>query len=479
MPGPAPIFRVAFLAWAALMGCADSAPPEPLDAADVLPLTRPVAEGELYIGVAFSGGGHRASAFAFGVLQELAATGAPANRDGLASDVHFLAGVSGGSVVATWFALHGAAGLASFRERYLTQDGDRYFPASPFSPGEITRTVEDGIDARDSFGRVLDELLFKGATFADLDPAGPVLRIVASDVSRAVPFVFSPPTFAALCTDLARLPLSAAVSASAAFPAVFRPVVIAAHRRPCTTAPAAVPLRKLSSPRLQPVLGMLAESRDRYADPRLQSVRLWDGGMTDIFGTSGFVAARASARTPHGPMTAEQAVRVRKILFLAVDASHENSRLIEELVPGGRTLALSLYGLPQRLRDSGKDALNPVLTARAIRATTTDGFDTLHAALVDWQHEIVAWRCSLDPETAARLRGGALPDGWDCRDVALFAGLVSPAGLPADLRAAMNEVPTRLRLPVAEIDMVTAAGRIAARRTVALGDLVRQLEAGR
>lgn len=449
---------------------AEQTPGEPLS------LTTAIPEGELYVGLAFSGGGHRATAFALGVLQELGATGAGANRNGLLDKVEFLAGVSGGSVAATWFALKGAGGVATLRDRYLTREGDRYFPNPPYRPDEIQRTIEDGIDARESFGRVLDELLFDGATFADLPANGPVLQIVATDVARAAPFVFSPPTFAALCADLPRLPLSAAVSASAAFPAVFRPVTIPAHTRPCPPPP---PMRKLAGARIQPVLGMLAESRARYSDPRLANVRLWDGGMTDFYGISGFIASRASSPTPFGPMTPEQAVRVRRILFLTVDARPERPRLYEEMTPGGRTLALSLYGLPQRLRDGNGSGVNPILVERAIRAATNDGFDTLRAALAEWQGRIVEWRCSLDRETAARLHGGRLPDGWDCRDVMLFAGLVNPAGLPDTLRASVDRVPTRLRLPVEEIDMVTAAGRLAARRSPALGGLVRSLAAAR
>ena len=66
--------------------------------------------GETVIGLSFSGGGTRASAFAYGTIKELAAHEARSGGTGkpLIDDVAFVSGVSGGSVPAVYFALHGA-----------------------------------------------------------------------------------------------------------------------------------------------------------------------------------------------------------------------------------------------------------------------------------------------------------------------------------------------------------------------------------
>ena len=441
-------------------------------------LTRPLAPGELYVGLAFSGGGHRASAFSYGVLQELAATGAAHNRHGLAGEVRFLAGVSGGAVTAAWFALHGPAGLPAFRGRYLLRNAERYVLVDPRAPGPITPAVQDRVLARDSLAPVLDAYLFAGATFARLGKDRPVLRIVASDLARGAPFVFSPETLSAVCRNLARMPLSQAVAASAAFPAVFRPIVLPVRHRACAGSPPP-PLRRLDSPEVQPVLARLAAARQRYGDPRVDSVHLADGGLTDVYGTAAVIAALAESRSVLGPMTPEQAVRVREILFLAVDASIDRSPTYRELIPTGRLLAVSLIGLPQRLRDKGPEGLDMEMLGDALRATTTDSFPTLRAALADWQHDIIAWRCGLDRKTAAALYGGPLPADWSCRSVTLVAGLIRPADLPPDLRRRMREVPTRLHLPQEDIDMVVAAGRLALRQSKAMASLIRHLDAAR
>ena len=76
------------------------------------------------IGLAFSGGGTRAAAFAYGVLTQLAAHAvAGGKRAGdMLDHVGVVSGVSGGSVMAAYYALKGRAALADFRQRFLTQD---------------------------------------------------------------------------------------------------------------------------------------------------------------------------------------------------------------------------------------------------------------------------------------------------------------------------------------------------------------------
>ena len=65
--------------------------------------------GETIIALSFSGGGTRASAFSYGVIEELAAHETLSGGIGtsLIDDVRFVSGVSGGSVSAAYFALHG------------------------------------------------------------------------------------------------------------------------------------------------------------------------------------------------------------------------------------------------------------------------------------------------------------------------------------------------------------------------------------
>ncbi|MEZ4292231.1 MAG: patatin-like phospholipase family protein [Myxococcota bacterium] len=79
---------------------------------------------ELLLIVAFSGGGTRAASFAYGVLEELAAT--PIRIDGrdttLFDEIDHVTGVSGGSFTAAYLGLHGRGLFDDFEERFLRRD---------------------------------------------------------------------------------------------------------------------------------------------------------------------------------------------------------------------------------------------------------------------------------------------------------------------------------------------------------------------
>ena len=75
------------------------------------------------IGLAFSGGGTRAAAFAYGVLKQMERTPTPACRRArdMLDHVGIVSGVSGGSVMAAYYGLKGRAALADFRQQFLTR----------------------------------------------------------------------------------------------------------------------------------------------------------------------------------------------------------------------------------------------------------------------------------------------------------------------------------------------------------------------
>lgn len=229
--------RRALLSLLLLFGCAPWNQPQnqPLQGTNAaLSDSSAVGDGELYIGLAFSGGGMRATSFAYGMLEELRAAGIGADApNGLLNHVRLVSGVSGGSVMAAQFGLRGPDGLARFRERYLITNAETYMVTSGLNPLTIAKGVAGGVNGRDTFGRYLDEVLFKGATFSDLRHSQIKTWINATDMANNTPFLFSPETFDALCSDLSKVRLSEAVAASAAFPLVFTPIVLEAHQGKC------------------------------------------------------------------------------------------------------------------------------------------------------------------------------------------------------------------------------------------------------
>jgi len=179
-----------------------------------------------------------------------------------------------------------------------------------------------------------------GATFADLRRGRVQIAITASDNAGAAPLVFGPDIFDTLCADLARLPLSEAIAASAALPVIFSPIVIAAKEASCAgSVPSWINMVPPGAV-VHPAMRTYAQTLRRYADPGFtQPVALSDGGMTGAFGVTGFLATRTRSGTAHRPLSAEQAVRMRHMLFLVVDSNIEGRNpLIQTLAPGGRLL---------------------------------------------------------------------------------------------------------------------------------------------
>ncbi len=170
---------------------------------------------ETVVGLSFSGGGMRASAFSYGVIKELAAHKALTGNveKSLIDDVVFVSGVSGGSVPAAYLALHGAETIPAFRDEFLYKDPQSSFDTS-ISLGNILAVFGGGLNSKTGFQTWLDENLFHGATFGDLKKTNnsPNLWVNASDVFNDRVFTFDGETFAALCSDLEAFKLSECLS---------------------------------------------------------------------------------------------------------------------------------------------------------------------------------------------------------------------------------------------------------------------------
>ena len=439
--------RRALLPLLILFGCAPWNPPQnqPLQGENA-PLTDSAAADDLYIGLAFSGGGMRATAFAYGMLQELRAaeTGTP---HGLLDNVRLVSGVSGGSVMAAQIGLNGPQGMTGFRDAFLTTNAEAYMTTSGLNPLTIAKGIAGGVNGRDTFGRTLDETLFHGATFADLRRSRIKTWINATDMANNTPFLFSPETFDALCSDLSKVKLSEAVAASAAYPLVFTPIVLEAHQGKCTYREPDWLTAARYNPEATAAMRAHARALESYTNPdEVKFVKLLDGGITDNFGTTGLAVERARAQVPYAPLTAEEAVKLKRMLFLVANAGVDKDYDWTQKVagPGGVNLAMSI-------------------ATSAMSAASRSGYDSMRGELRLWEAELIEWRCALPLPEVRKLRGTI--QGWDCKDVKLFVGEASFASLPTALRDQLDAVPTRLNLPTDQVDMVIEAGRQATRAT--------------
>ena len=432
--------------------------PTPADAAEAVGGHR-MREGyydNASIGLAFSGGGTRAAAFAYGMLAQLARTPSPdpRHRD-LLEHVGIVTGVSGGSVTAAYFGLKGRAGLSDFRERFLTQDLMSQLDTN-ISIVNLGRALSGGINTDTRMRDWLNAHLYGGADFVDLLGKRPMVLINATDIYSRTPFIFTPQTFAAFCSDVTKYPLAAAVAASAAVPGAFAPVVIQTYPGQCQTPLPSWVTRALKNPSTSPLVAGYTKALERDHTGAVKYVKLLDGGLVDNFGLSGLTVARELADAPYGPLRPQEAVNLRRLLFLVVDAGRG---------PEGKW-AQTLEG------PSGAQLISAVVGA-AIDANTHTSFTAFQATMQNWREAMVRWRCSLKPAQVTRLRGRGGP--WNCRDLKIIVGRVAFDQLGAERAEQLNAVPTSFTLPTATVDELIQAGGDALKINPAYQQFLRQM----
>jgi len=393
------------------------------------------------IGLAFSGGGTRAAAFSYGVLGQLARTPI-AGRHGhgdLLDRVDVVSGVSGGSITAAYYALKGRAALADFRQRFLAQDVMAQLDTR-ISMINIGRALGGGVNTDERLRDWYNANLFHGATFgAVIARRRPILLINATDVYSRTPFVFAPQTFSALCSDITKYQLAEAVAASGAVPGAFAPVVLKAYHGACNVPLPQWVVEAAKDTSGSPLVHSFAKAMVLAHTGQVKYIKLFDGGMVDNYGLSGITIMRTASQTPYGPLRPEEAVNLRRLLFLVVDAGRGPAGRWDQTLEG----------------PSGKELVGAVFDA-IIDANSRSSYAAFEATMKNWRDAIVRWRCGLKSAEVARLRGKRGP--WNCSDLKITVGRVAFNALDAKRAEFLNKVRTSLTLPPETVDAVAQAG---------------------
>jgi len=167
--------------------------------------------------LAFSGGGTRAAAFSYGVLEALRdiEIQGPLGRKGrLLDQVDIITGVSGGSFTALAYGLYGDKLFDDYEKRFLKRNVQGELIARFFNPIYWGDMSSVGRGRSEVAADLYDEVLFNGATFADLHKAGgPFINVSATDIASGSRFVFNEQNFDVLCANLGPIRLSRAALA--------------------------------------------------------------------------------------------------------------------------------------------------------------------------------------------------------------------------------------------------------------------------
>jgi NTE family protein len=234
--------------------------------------------------LAFSGGGKRSAALAHGVLRGLSQVPVTteAGTRALLDEVDLIAGVSGGSFPAMHYGLNRAKSFETFGEEFLYVDIEAFIWGTFLLPWNWEWLFNPFFGTNDRMAQVYDRLMFRGATFADLQRRGPpLIGIAATDIAVGQPFGFTQAGFDLICSDIADFPIARAVAASNGFPVVFSPVTLTNYAAACGRRQPAWVAGFQSAPAISRERA-LARSAQHYADPdTARYLHLMDGGIAD------------------------------------------------------------------------------------------------------------------------------------------------------------------------------------------------------
>ncbi|PMM49030.1 patatin-like phospholipase family protein [Vibrio splendidus] len=229
--------------------------------------------------LSFSGGGTRAAALSYGVLQALRDTNIDIDGEtiNLLEEVDIISSVSGGSFTAAYYGLYGDKIFEDYEETFLYHEVSKDLLSILLSPtywfSYATRTDK----ATDYY----EANIFGDSTFADIRRDGsPYIVINATDISTGSRFSFTQEYFDLICSDLNSYSVSSSVTASSAVPFVFTPVVLE-NKNDCDKTEHLQPSFEATSYRNRNLIKSL-ESYSHKDD--INYLHLVDGGITDNLG---------------------------------------------------------------------------------------------------------------------------------------------------------------------------------------------------
>ena len=402
-------------------------------------------DNENVVILAFSGGGMRAAAFSYGVLEFLQNTeivGPEGNKSRLLDHVGVITGVSGGSFTALAFGLYGDKLFDDYPQRFLKRDVQGELISRTFNPTYWPSLWSSTWGRSELAADLYDEILFNGATFGDLNRGkGPFIIVSATDISTGARLPFTQDYFDVLCSDLNPVRLSRTAAASSAVPVVFRPITLNNYGGTCDYALLpwikpffdAVDLPRPAA-RVSRHLKEEAEFADGVNRPYIHVV---DGAVSDNLGMRSVLDTLEIIEALHLIGQPTPYDRLRRIIVFVVNSrsSPKTEWDKSESPPGMLESLVKAAGVP-------------------IDHYSYEATELLRDKQARWQsmrrlRESPAFAANKDPAVADALR---TPDATIYAIDVSFAALKDKAELDD-----LNELPTSFSLPDEAVDRLRAA----------------------
>ena len=302
-------------------------------------LNPPDRSDEVFFVMTLSGGGTRAAALAYGVMEALnqveipaaaLSTAAPASNTAkrpLLKEVDMISSVSGGSFTSAYYGLYEDRLFEDFKDLFLYRNVQSALFWRIFNPINWGKFLTTGYGRSNMAADYYDKILFNNAVYGDiLVNKGPMIMIQATDIIDGFNFTFTPYFFTLICSDLRGIPVSFAVTASSSFPGAFNGMSL--HNYGGTCGIDAEPWVYEAIGKNNPLDNsyQLARRELAYRDSEKKKyVHLYDGGVSDNLGLrSPFTALIQLGKQKK---FAELGLsNTKKVIFIIVNAQISKSR---------------------------------------------------------------------------------------------------------------------------------------------------------
>jgi NTE family protein len=320
----------AFCAFAS--GCTAHWPATPrLEQADapgyrLAEVTRAGQSDDMLVIVTISGGGMRAAALGYGVLEELRRTVVTINgtKRRLIDEVDVISAVSGGTFPATYYALRGEKAFDEFEGKVLSRNFEHELAWRIASPNNWFRLPSGTFGKSDLFAELYDETVFDHATFGDLRRSGgPFVLINGTDVTTGYRFSFTQDYFDAICGDLAKVTLGRAIATSTALPPLLTPITLENRGGTCgrkTPAWIAAAEAKVGSSETPGRALLRARALQSYENPSRPYIHLFDGGLSENLGLTEVLRAFELLKVNPNETVLPALRRAKKVVVITVNA---------------------------------------------------------------------------------------------------------------------------------------------------------------
>ena len=316
---------------ASLVACASyplNAPIDEIDLSSGYRLTnRTIGDqnsDETFIILALSGGGARASALDYGVMQQLDRVHLGNDGRTLLDEVDVISSSSGATIPAAYYGLYGKdVFFRDFVDDVLYLQMQSAITRRVLNPVHWPRLLSGTFSRGDLIAEYFDEKIFDGHTFADMQQQRPLILMNATDIGIGSQFSFTQGSFDQLCSDLSQYQIARAVTASMAFTPAFTPITLKNYNdgRCGDTVPGWVHQALKNGVEDDPGVFAKAESLLSYQDIETRPyIHLLDSGISDNIGIRTPALAFTIRDAPASQVGRIEDGTIKRVVIILVNA---------------------------------------------------------------------------------------------------------------------------------------------------------------